>query len=70
VLITSQLSADVQRGLIRQARSSGARRFVIIVVDDKPPELFPELRRRFAVYYLGTEEAWDVIEQIRLTRIS
>jgi uncharacterized protein (DUF58 family) len=70
VLITSQLSADVQRTLLRLARSSGARRFVIIVVDEQPPELFPELRRRFSVYYLGTEEAWDVIEQIRLTRIS
>lgn len=69
VLITSQLGADLQRTLLRMARSSGARRFVVIVVGDVP-ELFPELRRRFAVYHLDTEEAWDVIDQIQLTRIS
>lgn len=70
VLITSQLGPDLQRALLRTARASGARRFVAIVVDEERPEMFPEFRRTFAVYYLGTKEAWDVIQQIRLTRLS
>jgi hypothetical protein len=70
VTITSQLSADLQRSLLRTARASGARRFVVIVVDEERPEMFPEFRRKFAVYYLGTKEAWDVIQQVRLTRLS
>jgi uncharacterized protein (DUF58 family) len=69
VLITSQLGADLQRTLLRVARSSGAKRFVVIVVGEVP-ELFPDVRRKFAVYHLGTEEAWDVIDRIQLTRIS
>lgn len=70
VLITSQLSPNVQKSLLRTSRATGARRFIAIVVDDERPELLPEFRRKFAVYFLGTKEAWDVIEQIRLTRLA
>jgi hypothetical protein len=41
-----------------------------VIVVGEIPELFPDVRRKFAVYHLGTEEAWDVIDQIQLTRIS
>lgn len=70
VLITSQLSPNMQKSLLRTSRASGARRFIAIVVDDERPELLPEFRRKFAVYFLGTKEAWDVIQQIRLTRLT
>lgn len=69
VLITSSLSAELQRSLLRSARASGAARFVIITVGDRP-ELSPEVRRKFTVYNLGREEAWDAIGKIGLTRIA
>lgn len=69
VLITSGLTAELQRSLLRVSRSSGAKRFVIITIGDMP-ELSPEVRRKFTVYNLGREEAWDAIEQIQLTRIA
>ena len=69
VLITSGLSAALQRSLLRVSRASGAGRFVIVAVGDLP-ELFPDVRRKFAVYHLDGEEAWDAIEQINLTRIA
>jgi uncharacterized protein (DUF58 family) len=70
VLITSQLNAHMQKSLLRSARASGSRRYIAIVVDDDRPDLFPEFRRAFAVWFLSTKETWDVIEQIRLTRLS
>lgn len=69
VLITSGLSAELQRSLLRVSRASGAGRFVIIAVGERP-ELFPDVRRKFAVYHLGGEEKWDAIEHIQLTRIA
>lgn len=69
VLITSGLTAELQRSLLRVSRSSGAKRFVIITIGDMP-ELSPEVRRKFTVYNLGREEAWDAIEQIQLIRIA
>lgn len=69
VLITSGLSAELQRSLLRVSRSSGAGRFVIVAVGEKP-ELFADVRKKFAVYHLDGEEAWDAIEQIQLTRIA
>jgi uncharacterized protein (DUF58 family) len=69
VLITSGLSAELQRSLLRVSRASGAGRFVIIAVGERP-ELFPDVRRKFSVYHLGGEEKWDAIEHIQLTRIA
>lgn len=69
VVITSQVTADLQRTLLRLARTGGAQRFVIITLGDVP-NLVPEVRRRFAVYHYATEEAWDVIERISLTRLA
>jgi hypothetical protein len=69
VLITSGLTAELQRSLLRVSRASGAGRFVIIAVGERP-ELFPDVRRKFAVYHLGGEEKWDAIEHIQLTRIA
>lgn len=68
VVITSQASASFQRALLRLARSGGAKRYVIVVIGEKP-ELFPEIRKRFAVYLLSEEEKWDEIESIRLDRL-
>lgn len=68
VVITSRVTADFQRSLLRMARSGGAKRFVVVAIGEKP-ELFPDIRKRFAVYHLSGEEAWDVIESIHLDRI-
>lgn len=68
VIITSQASADFQRALIRLARSGGAKRYVWVVIGEKP-DLFSEIRKRFAVYMLGEEARWDEIESIRLDRL-
>jgi hypothetical protein len=67
-VITSQVTADFQRTLLRLARSGGASRFVLVAIGELP-ELFPDIRKRFAVYHLGGEEAWDVVESIHLDRI-
>jgi uncharacterized protein (DUF58 family) len=68
VVITSQVTADFQRTLLRLARSGGASRFVLVAIGELP-ELFPDIRKRFVVYHLGGEEAWDVVESIHLDRI-
>ena len=68
VIITSHVSADFQRSLLRMARSGGAGRFVIVAIGEVP-ELFPEVQKRFDVYHLNGEEAWDVIESIHLERL-
>jgi uncharacterized protein (DUF58 family) len=69
VIITSRIHPDLQRTLVRMARSGGAQRFVLIAIGEEPV-LVPEFRRRVAVYHLGMEETWDVIEHIQLTRVS
>lgn len=69
VIISSQVTAEFQRSLIRLSRSGGASRFVLVIIGEKP-ELFPDIRRRFAVYHLSGEEAWNEIESIQLTRLS
>lgn len=68
VVITSHVSADFQRSLLRMARNGGAGRFVIVAIGEVP-ELFPEVQKRFDVYHLDGEEAWDVIESIQLNRL-
>lgn len=68
VVITSQVTADFQRTLLRLARSGGANRFVLVAIGEVP-ELFPDIRKRFAVYHLGGEEAWDVVQSIHLDLI-
>ena len=68
VIITSQVTANFQRSLLRMARAGGANRFVIVAIGEKPT-LFPEVARRFAVYHLDGEEAWDAIEHIQLIRL-
>lgn len=68
VVITSDVSADFQRSLLRLARSGGAGRFVIVAIGEVP-ELFPEVRKRFQVYHLSGEEAWDEIESIQLNLV-
>lgn len=68
VVITSHVSADFQRSLLRMARSGGAGRFVIIAIGEVP-ELFPDVRKRFQVYHLSGEEAWDDIESIQLNLV-
>ncbi len=65
VVITAHLTPDFQRSLLRMARSGGASRFVIVTIGEVP-ELFPDIRKRFQVYHLGGEEAWDEIESIQL----
>lgn len=65
VVITSHLSAEFQRSLLRMARSGGASRFVVVTIGEVP-ELFPEVQKRFKVYHLSGEEAWDEIESIQL----
>ncbi|HWV34362.1 MAG TPA: DUF58 domain-containing protein [Thermomicrobiales bacterium] len=70
VIITSRVSAEMQRSLMRVARAGGAQRFVLIAIGEEPPHLMPEFRRRVAVYHMGMEETWDVIETIQLTRVS
>lgn len=65
VVITSHVSPDFQRSLLRMARSGGAGRFVIVAIGDEP-ELFPDVRKRFQVYHLSGEEAWDELETIQL----
>lgn len=70
VIITSRVSAEMQRSLMRMARSGGAQRFVLIAIGEEPPALMPEFRRRVAVYHMGMEETWDVIESIQLARVS
>lgn len=69
VIISSRIHPDLQRSLVRMARRGGAKRFVVIAIGDVP-ELVPEFRRRVAVYHLGMEETWDVIEHIQLVRVS
>lgn len=69
VLITARLNADSQKSLLRLSRSAGARRFVIVTIGEVP-ELLPEFRRRFVVWNLGAEEAWDAISNIQLSRVS
>lgn len=68
VIISSRLTPELQRTLLRLTRSGGAQRFVIIAIGDIP-ELVPEFRKRVAVYHLGMEETWNVIEHIQLTRL-
>ena len=68
VVITSDVSADFQRSLLRMARSGGAKRFVLVAIGEQPV-LFADIRKRFSVYHLSGEEAWDVIQSIHLTRI-
>ena len=68
VVISSQVTADFQRSLLRFARSGGASRFVLVAIGDTP-ELFPEIRKRFAVYHLSGEEKWDAIESIHLDHL-
>lgn len=68
VVITSHVSPEFQRSLLRMARSGGAKRFVIVAIGEEP-ELFPDVRKRFDVYHLNGEEAWDVIESIQLDRL-
>lgn len=70
VIITSRVSPEMQRSLVRMARSGGAQRFVLIAISEDPPALMPEFRKRVAVYHMGMEESWDVIETIQLTCIS
>lgn len=69
VIITSDVSADLQRSLLRMARSGGAARFVIVAIGQQP-ELSPDVRKRFAVYHMSGEETWDAIESIQLNPIS
>ena len=69
VIITSRVHPDMQRAIMRMARSGGAQRFVLIAIGEEPI-LAAEFRRRVAVYHLGMEETWDVIEHIQPTRIS
>lgn len=68
VVITSHVSAEFQRSILRMARSGGTGRFVIVAIGEEP-ELFPEVRKRFDVYHLNGEEAWNVIETIQLDRL-
>lgn len=68
VVITSHVSPDFQRSLLRFARSGGASRFVIVAIGEEP-ELSPDVRKRFAVYHLNGEEAWDAIQSIQLRRL-
>lgn len=68
VIITSHASADFQRSLLRMARKSGASRFVIVAIGEKP-DLFPEIRKRIPVYHLDGEEAWDEIQSIQFKRL-
>lgn len=70
VIITSRLNPDLQRSLVRMARSGGTKRFVVIAIGEEAPTLMPDFGRRVAVYHLGTEERWDVIDTIRLARVS
>ena len=65
VVISAHLTPDFQRSLLRMARSGGASRFVIVTIGEVP-ELFPDIRKRFQVYHLSGEEAWDEIESIQL----
>lgn len=69
VIVTCRVSPGLQRTLLRLARSGGMRRFVVVAIGE-PPRLVPEIRRRVAVYHLGTEEGWDAISQIQLNRVS
>ena len=69
VIVTCRATADLQRTLLRLARSGSMQRFVVIAIGEQPP-LLPELRRRVTVYHLGTEEAWDAITRIQLARIA
>ncbi|MCO5216722.1 MAG: DUF58 domain-containing protein [Thermomicrobiales bacterium] len=68
VIVTSQVTPNFQRALLRMARSGGAKRFVILAIGEVP-ELFPEVRKRFDVYHLSGEEEWDAIQSIQLTRL-
>lgn len=68
VIISSRLTPELQRTLLRLTRSGGAQRFVFIAIGDIP-ELVPEFRKRVAVYHLGMEETWHAIEHIQLTRL-
>lgn len=68
VVISSNITADFQRSLLRMARSGGSGRFVLVAIGDVP-ELSPEVRKRFSAYHLNGEEAWDEIESIQLDRL-
>ena len=68
VIITSQVTATFQRSLLRLARSGGSARFVIVAIGERP-DIFPEVARRFAIYHLDGEEAWDAIDSIDLSRL-
>jgi uncharacterized protein (DUF58 family) len=69
VVITCRVSEELQRALLRMSRASGSQRFVLVVIGEEP-KLVADLRRRIAVYRIGEEEAWDVIERIALTRVA
>lgn len=69
VIVTCRVSPGLQRTLLRLARTGGTQRYVIVAIGEQP-RLVPELRRRVAVYHLGTEEGWDAISQIQLRRVS
>ena len=43
---------------------------LLIAIGAEAPRLLPEFRRRVAVYHMGMEETWNVIETIQLTRVS
>lgn len=68
VVITSDVSPDFQRSILRMARSGGASRFVILAIGEKPT-LFPDVQKRISVHHLSGEEAWDVIESVQLNRL-
>ena len=69
IIVTCRVSPGLQRTLLRLARIGGAQRYVIVAIGEQP-RLVPEIRRRVAVYHLGTEEGWDAISQIQLRRVS
>lgn len=69
VVLSRNVTPKLQRSLLRLARAGGARRFVIVCLGEQP-DLFHEIRKRFAVYHVDSEEAWDAIEAVQLTRIA
>lgn len=68
VVVTSQVSANFQRTLLKLSRNGGSKRFVIVAIGERP-ELFPEVRRKFDVYHLAGEEEWNAIQAIQLHRL-
>ncbi len=67
VIITCRVTENLQRSLVRLARTSGSQRFVIIAIGPQPT-LIPDVRRRIPVYHLSEAEPWDTIETISMTR--